>query len=411
VPVKSQSAVLIVAAGRGLRAGGSIPKQYQRLAGRMVLTRTIEMLAKALPAAPIVCITHPDDQQLYHEAIAEIQVPGVNLIAPVAGDATRQTSVRNGLKALMQYKNDTNIVLIHDSVRLFCSNTLIHRLVVQAMASGAAIPGYRIPDALKYVSGAGIVTGQANRENLFAVQTPQVFHLDLIHDAHCRTAAAGISDLPDDAAVAEWAGHPVTIVESDASNIKLTTPADFGLAEHRLMNTLPDVRIGQGFDVHAFAEGNGVWLGGISIPHNKRLSGHSDADVGLHALTDAILGAIADGDIGSHFPPSDPQWKGASSDRFLRYAVERVALLGGEISHLDLTIIAEEPKIGPHRDAMRAAIAAIAGLETGRVAVKATTTEQLGFTGRKEGIAAQAVATVRLPLGSLAAEGSSHDRP
>ena len=230
------------------------------------------------------------------------------------------------------------------------------------------------------------------------MQTPQAFHFAELLRAHRAAAEAGVGTLSDDAAVAEWAGLEVRIFPGDPLNMKLTTPADFAEAERRLLADLPDVRTGQGYDVHAFADGDHVWLGGVKIPHGRALSGHSDADVLMHAITDAILGAIADGDIGSHFPPSDPQWKGAASDIFLRHAVKRVRARGGMIAHVDGTIVCEAPKVGPHRDAIRAKLAEIMDMSLDRVAVKATTSEELGFTGRREGIAAMATATVRLPV-------------
>ncbi|MCC2096326.1 MAG: bifunctional 2-C-methyl-D-erythritol 4-phosphate cytidylyltransferase/2-C-methyl-D-erythritol 2,4-cyclodiphosphate synthase [Hyphomicrobiales bacterium] len=390
-------AVVLVAGGRGLRAGGGLPKQYRTLSGRPVLTRTIENFLRALPGAPIVCAIHPDDRELYEMATAQIHLPAAALLEPAYGGASRQASVLAGLNALHEVGLNKKYVLIHDSVRCISSKTLLKNLASEGARTGAAIPGYAIPDALKKTGAGDRVTGDVARDGICAVQTPQVFDLDLIYSAHLRAAQAGRDDFPDDAAVAQWAGHPVTIVPGDPANIKLTTQADFALAERLLMTTLADIRTGSGFDVHAFAEGNGVWLCGVNIPHTHALSGHSDADVALHALTDAILGAIADGDIGSHFPPSDPQWKGASSDRFLKHAVSLVAARGGDISHLDVTIICEAPKVGPHRDRMRASISAITGIPDSRISVKATTTEKLGFTGRREGIAAQAVATVRLP--------------
>jgi 2-C-methyl-D-erythritol 4-phosphate cytidylyltransferase/2-C-methyl-D-erythritol 2,4-cyclodiphosphate synthase len=239
------------------------------------------------------------------------------------------------------------------------------------------------------------------RENLHAAETPQGFRLATILDAHRRAAAAGIA-ATDDAAIAEWAGLPVRIVAGERSNVKLTTPEDMAMAEAKVAGETTarptEMRVGTGYDVHAFTDGDHVWLGGLRIAHERSLAGHSDADVALHALTDAVLGALADGDIGAHFPPSDPQWRGAASDRFLAFAAERVRRRGGAIVHLDLSILAEAPKIGPHRDAMRERIASIAGIGIGRVAVKATTNEKMGFIGRREGIAAIATATLRLPI-------------
>jgi 2-C-methyl-D-erythritol 4-phosphate cytidylyltransferase/2-C-methyl-D-erythritol 2,4-cyclodiphosphate synthase len=236
-----------------------------------------------------------------------------------------------------------------------------------------------------------------DRTALRGVQTPQAFGFDALLAAHRKAHAAGREDFTDDAALAEWAGMTVGVFAGEAGNVKLTTAEDFAVAQARELAALGDVRTGSGYDVHAFIDGDHVWLGGVRIAHERGVTGHSDADVGLHALVDAILGALAEGDIGAHFPPSDPQWKGASSDRFLRFAVERVAKRGGRIAHLDLTVVCEAPKIGPHRDAMRSRIAEIAGVSIDRVGVKATTSEKLGFTGRREGIAALATATIRLP--------------
>lgn len=398
VESSSDIAVVVVAAGRGVRAGGGMPKQYRQLAGRPVLTRTIEALATALPQATVICAIHPGDRTLYDDAIGRLRVgPGV-LLDPVAGGVTRQDSVRAALEFINNSKKSYNIVLIHDSVRPFIDNELLKSLIEEARRSGAAAPGLAVTDALKQVDRANRVERSAPRDRLFGVQTPQAFAFSRIFKAHGDAAGAGVIELPDDAAVAEWAGLPVTIVPGSERNFKLTTIADFQRAEALLMMDRMDIRMGTGFDVHAFAEGDGVWLGGVRLPFGKALSGHSDADVVLHALTDAVLGAIGAGDIGMHFPPSDPQWKGASSDRFLRHAVALVDRRGGVIGHLDVTIICEAPKIGPHRNAIRDSIAAIAGLPPDRVSVKATTTEKLGFTGRGEGIAAQAAATVRLPF-------------
>ncbi len=242
-----------------------------------------------------------------------------------------------------------------------------------------------------------MVTETLDRSRLRAVQTPQAFGFELIVKSHQRAAAAGREDFTDDAALVEWAGHSVTIFTGEAANVKLTTEDDFVRAEALRMAALADIRSGNGFDVHAFSDGDHVMLGGIRIPHKRGVTGHSDADVALHALVDAILGALAEGDIGTHFPPSDPQWRGASSDRFLAFACERVRARAGLIAHLDVTIVCEAPRVSPYRDAIRERIAAIAGIPIGRVAVKATTSEKLGFTGRSEGIVAMATATVRLP--------------
>lgn len=388
-------AIIIVAAGRGQRAGEGLPKQYRQLAGRMVLTRTIETLHAAAPKATLLTVIHPDDRNLYEEAVeaasAEAQAA---LLSYVHGGATRQHSCRAGVEALQALAPD--VVLIHDAARPFASVALIQRAVEAAVNHGAAVPGVAVTDTIKQVDADGRIISTPQRDALRAVQTPQSFQYELILRAH-RTAASATSEMTDDAAVAEYAGHAVHVFEGDAQNIKLTTPQDFEKAEARLMAQLTDIRTGQGFDVHAFTDGDHVILGGVKIPHSKKLLGHSDADVLMHAVTDAIYGALADGDIGSHFPPSDPQWKGAASDIFLRHAADCVRKRGGAISHIDGTVICEAPKVGPHRDAIRAELAKIIGIDVSRVAVKATTSEELGFTGRHEGIAAMALATIRLP--------------
>jgi 2-C-methyl-D-erythritol 4-phosphate cytidylyltransferase / 2-C-methyl-D-erythritol 2,4-cyclodiphosphate synthase len=290
------------------------------------------------------------------------------------------------------------IVLVHDAARPFASPALISRAIA-AGAAGAAIPGLAPTDTIKAVDAAGRIVDTLDRGRLRAVQTPQAFGFDALLAAHRRALAAGRDDFTDDAALAEWAGMAVHVFAGESANIKLTTEEDFARVAAAELTSLGDIRTATGYDVHSFGAGDHVWLGGVRIPHDRGLTGYSDADAPLHALVDAILGALADGDIGSHFPPGDPQWKGASSDRFLAFAAERVAKRGGRIAHLDITIICETPRIGPHRDAMRTRIAAIAGVDLDRVAVKATTNEKLGFIGRGEGIAAMATATVRLPAG------------
>jgi 2-C-methyl-D-erythritol 4-phosphate cytidylyltransferase/2-C-methyl-D-erythritol 2,4-cyclodiphosphate synthase len=388
-------AAVIVAAGRGLRAGGGdIPKQYRPLAGESVLALTLRAFRAVADIAPVQAVIHPDDRALYAAA-----TQGLDLPPPVAGGATRQGSVLAALEALAPAS--PAFVLIHDAVRPFASPALLERAIAAARESGAAVPAVPVADTVKSVDAEGRITATLPREQLRAIQTPQAFAFAPLLAAHRRARDTGRDDFTDDAALAEWAGLPVSTFPGEAANIKLTTPEDFARAETMLQpsDIRTDIRTGMGFDVHAFVPGERVMLGGIAIAHDRALSGHSDADVVLHALVDAILGALADGDIGAHFPPSDPQWKGAASDRFLAFAVQRVALRGGVIAHLDVTLVCEAPKIGPHRDAMRARIAAIAGVDVGRVAVKATTSEGLGFTGRREGIAAYATATIRLPAG------------
>ena len=306
-----------------------------------------------------------------------------------------------GLAALEKLKPD--LVLVHDAARPFATAELVTRAIAAGNATGAAIPALTVADTVKTVDQAGRIVATLEREALRIVQTPQAFAFDRLLAAHRAAAEAGRHDFSDDAALAEWAGLPVTTFEGQTDNVKLTTSEDFWRVT-RDRSVLFETRTAMGFDVHAFRPGDHVMLGGVTIPHARGLAGHSDADVALHALVDAILGALADGDIGAHFPPGDPQWRGATSDRFLRFAVERVARRQGEIVHLDLTLVCEEPKIGPHRDLMRARIAELAGIAIDRVAVKATTSEGLGFTGRGEGIAAYATATVRLPRSEAGAE-------
>ncbi|MFT0859900.1 bifunctional 2-C-methyl-D-erythritol 4-phosphate cytidylyltransferase/2-C-methyl-D-erythritol 2,4-cyclodiphosphate synthase [Ancylobacter sp. G4_0304] len=381
--------VIVVAAGSGQRAGEGLPKQFRDLGGHSVLRRTLTRFIGQPGIRHVQIVVHPDHAALYEQAVAGL--PGI--LPPVAGGATRQASVRAGLEALAA--DPPELVLIHDAARPFVAPRLIADGIAAAARYGAAVPGLVLVDTIKSVPEHGYVGTGPDRNGLRSVQTPQGFRYDLILAAHRKLATKG--DLTDDAAVAEAAGHRVALFPGDPANTKLTLPEDFVTAENKLLAELADVRTATGFDVHAFAPGDHVMLGGIAIPHDFGLTGHSDADVVLHALTDALLGTIGDGDIGHHFPPSDPQWKGASSDRFLAHAVERVRAQGGRIAHLDATIICEAPKVGPHREAMRESIARIAGVTVSRVGVKATTSEKLGFAGRREGIACMAAATVRLP--------------
>ena len=383
-------AAVVVAAGRGVRAGGNLPKQYRELAGEPVIRSSLALFSWHGQIGAVQAVIHPDDRSSYDAA-----AKGLRLLAPVPGGATRQASVRAGLEALSGRAPD--IVLVHDAARPFCSAELVSRAIVACGETGAAIPALEVTDTIKCVDAGGHVAGTVDRAHLRAVQTPQAFKFSALLEAHHRAAKEGRDDFTDDAALAEWAGIKVATFPGESGNVKLTTDEDFAKAEARRIASLADLRLGNGYDVHAFGDGDHVWLGGIKIPHDRGLTGHSDADVALHALVDAILGALADGDIGKHFPPSDPRWRGAASDQFLKFAVERVTKRGGRIAHLDVTIVCEAPRIGPHRDAMRKRIAEIADMSIERVAVKATTSEQLGFTGRKEGIAAMATATVRLP--------------
>jgi len=335
-------------------------------------------------------VINPDDRSLYDEASI-----GLTTLPAVAGGATRQRSVLAGLEALSARHPD--IVLVHDAARPFVSGVLISRAIAAAAETGAAIPALPVTDTVKSVDAQQRIVATLDRNTLRTVQTPQAFRFDALIEAHRRAASAGRDDFSDDAALAEWAGLAVSTFAGEAANVKLTTPDDFTRAQATQLSALADVRMGSGVDVHAFGPGDHVTLGGVRIAHSRGLVGHSDADVVLHALVDAILGALADGDIGVHFPPSDPQWRGASSDRFLAFALERLRARGGMIAHLDINIVCEAPRIGPHRDAMRERIASLAQISLDRVAVKATTSEKLGFTGRGEGIFALANATIRLP--------------
>jgi 2-C-methyl-D-erythritol 4-phosphate cytidylyltransferase / 2-C-methyl-D-erythritol 2,4-cyclodiphosphate synthase len=383
-------AAVVVAAGRGFRAGGEGPKQYREIGGEPVIRSSLKGLAGHPGVAMVQPVIHPDDTALFRAAAA-----GLDVLEPVFGGATRQASVRAGLEALRPRRPD--LVLVHDAARPFASAALISRGIAAASACGAAIPALAIADTVKTVDPSGVVTGTIERAQLRLVQTPQAFAFATLLEAHQRARAAGREDFTDDAALAEWAGIKVGTFEGEAANVKLTTADDFVRAGVAELAALTDVRTGFGYDVHAFGAGDHVTLGGVRIAHMQGLSGHSDADVVLHALVDAILGALADGDIGVHFPPSDPQWRGASSDRFLAFAIERVRARKGRIAHLDVNVVCEAPRIGPHRDVMRMRIAEIAGIDLTRVAVKATTSEKLGFIGRSEGMAAFATATVRLP--------------
>jgi 2-C-methyl-D-erythritol 4-phosphate cytidylyltransferase / 2-C-methyl-D-erythritol 2,4-cyclodiphosphate synthase len=384
-------AAVVVAAGRGVRAGSDIPKQFRRIGDDIVLRRALLMLVEAPNVGLVQPVIRPEDLKLYETAAAGIRLP-----APAFGGATRQASVRAGLEALAPHAPD--IVLVHDAARPFASRALIARAIEAARATGAAVPGLPLTDTVKAIDAQGVVQHTLERGALRTIQTPQGFAFVPLLDAHRRAQAQGRDNFTDDAALAEWAGMKVSVFAGEPGNTKITNPEDFARAEAAQHAGLADVRTGTGIDVHAFGPGDHVVLGGERIAHAQTLIGHSDADVVLHAATDAILGALADGDIGAHFPPSDMQWKGVSSDRFLRFAVERVAARGGRIAHLDITVVCEAPKIGPHRDRMRASIARLAGIALDRVAVKATTSERLGFTGRGEGIACYATATVRLPL-------------
>jgi len=380
---------LIVAAGRGSRFGGPLPKQYALLRAESVLRHTLAALRAAPGIGGMRVVIAPGDEPHYEAAAA-----GFDLPPPVLGGQSRQRSVLNGLEALAGTPPD--LVAIHDAARPFVRSADIAACLDAVTAPGVdgAVLGMALADTLKRVDGGGVISETVPRRDLWRAQTPQVFRFAPLLQAHRAAATLGTTEataLTDDAAVAERAGLKVVMVAGSGDNVKITTAEDL-----QRVSTM-ETHTAFGFDVHGFAPGNAVMLGGIAIPHNHALGGHSDADVALHALTDAILGTIGAGDIGAHFPPSDPQWRGASSDRFLIHAVKLLAERGGRIVHLDLTLVCEAPRIGPHREAMIDSIARIAGIGRDRVSVKATTTEGLGFTGRREGIAAQAVATVEIP--------------
>ncbi|MBI1198197.1 MAG: bifunctional 2-C-methyl-D-erythritol 4-phosphate cytidylyltransferase/2-C-methyl-D-erythritol 2,4-cyclodiphosphate synthase [Phenylobacterium sp.] len=374
---------VIVAAGEGLRAGPGEPKAWRALAGKPVLRWSVETLLAAGSAETVVVVARDRLSQV-GEALA-----GLSGWRAVAGGASRAASVQAGLAAL----GADRPVLIHDAARPFVTKAHVDRLLAALTDAEGAIPALPVPDTLK--RGDRVVETTVARDGLWRAQTPQAFRREALAAAYA--AWPGDAEPTDDAGVVERAGGRVALVPGDPMLMKLTWPEDFAMAE-QLAGGRRIVRMGQGVDAHRFGPGDAVWLCGVRIPHDHGLVGHSDADCALHALTDAVLGAIADGDIGAHFPPSDPQWKGASSDRFLAHAVERVAARGGQVLSADVTLICERPKIGPHREAMRARVAEIMGLPVDRVSVKATTTEGMGFTGRGEGLMAQAVATVETPI-------------
>ncbi len=387
---KADVAALIVAAGRGVRAGHDLPKQYVTLGDRTVLQRTIEALLSHPRVNLIQVVIAGGDEALYRSAIQDAP----KLLPPVAGGATRQESVKNGLEALAGHA--PHLVLVHDAARPFVTADVVENVIVGCDDDHGAIPVLPVTETVKRIED-GVITATVPRDALGTAQTPQGFPFAALLKAHRDAWDDGLTELTDDAAIFALAGLTVRAVDGDRQNIKLTNPADFAAAE-RMLTMAMETRTGQGFDVHTFGPGNAVWLCGVEIPHDQALVGHSDADVGLHALTDALLGTIGDGDIGEHFPPSDPKWKGASSDRFLVDAVRRVQDKGGRIVNVDVTLVCEAPRIGPHRQAMQARIAALAGISATRVGVKATTNEKMGFIGRGEGIVALAIATVALPV-------------
>lgn len=393
--VEGEIAAVIVAAGRGERAGQTVegPKQYRRVGGTPVIRRTLEVFAAHPRIARIVVAIHPDDDALFDAAVEDL-APRVQA---VHGGATRQQSTLLALRDLAA-GGPPAAVLIHDAVRPFVDAHLIDRVIAEIAPDRGALPALPVSDTLKRADHGKTVSETVDRAALFAAQTPQGFPFGPILAAHEAAAAAGRTDFTDDCAIAEWTGLAVGIVEGSPENQKLTWARDIAMADERLSSgRFPDVRTGNGYDVHAFAAGDAVTLCGVRIAYNRSLSGHSDADVGLHALTDALLATCGAGDIGTHFPPSDPQWKGAASRLFVEHAAKLVREKGGRIANADVTLIAEAPKIGPHRAAMTAAMADMLQISPERVSVKATTNEQLGFVGRGEGIAAIATATVVFP--------------
>lgn len=387
-------AAVVVAAGRGERAGSPEdgPKQYRLIGGRPVIRHTLEALLGHEAIGIVAVAIHADDEALFSSAVEGL---GGRVIA-VRGGATRQDSTRLALEAIAGLGPDR--VLIHDGVRPFIDRELLGRIIGAIAPGEGALPTLPVSDTLKREDGSGTVTGTVDRKGLHAAQTPQGFMLDEILTAHGKAAEAGRDDFTDDASIAEWAGIPVRIVRGSPDNIKLTWGRDIVMADEKLSRKepdgYPDVRCGTGYDVHSFVEGDHVTLCGVRIAHDRGLNGHSDSDVGLHALTDALLATCAAGDIGTHFPPSDPQWKGAASSIFLAHAARLIREKGGRIANVDVTLVCEAPKIGPHRTGMVAAISSVLGIGPDRISIKATTNEKLGFLGRGEGIAALASASV-----------------
>lgn len=394
---KRRIAIVVVSAGRGERAGlEGGPKQYRKMAGKPVIRHTLDALHRFSAESRIVLVIHPDDKSLAAEAVEGFS----GALEIVAGAATRQASTLKGLEALSAHMPE--YVFIHDGVRPFLEPAMMERLLDGLQSGPAVIPTLAVSDTLKQLQGSHIAR-TIDRSGLFAAQTPQGFRFADIYKAHIDAASQGIAHLTDDASIAEWAGLAVRIVEGSADNVKLTWKRDIELADKHLQaqTWFPDVRTGNGYDVHAFEQGDHVVLCGVRIPHEAKLNGHSDADVALHALTDALLATCGAGDIGIHFPPSDPQWKGVASRVFVEHAVGVVRSNGGRIANADITLICESPKIGPHREAMVACMASMLEIDAGRVSIKATTNEKLGFIGRREGIAAIATVSVVFP-GTLA---------
>lgn len=389
-------AVIIVAAGRGERAsagGEPDPKQYRIVGGKPVLTRTVEAFLALPHVTQVAVVIHADHAARY----GDIAHSDARVLPPVIGGASRQASVLEGLKAIAPLRPD--LVLIQDAARPFATQEVIGDVIAVLDQYDGALPALPVTDTIKRSLDGRLIATTEDRNQLFAAQTPQGFRFGQIFSAHMRASTIR-RQFTDDAEIAEWAGLQVAMVMGDRDNIKITHPDDFARAERIISgDEFMETRVGTGFDVHPFEPGDAVWLGGVRIPYKAKLKGHSDADVALHALTDAILGAIGEGDIGVHFPPSDMQWKGAASTVFLAHAGKLVAAAGGRIVNLDITLVCEGPKISEHSAAMRAVIAETLGIVTSRVAIKATTCEQLGFIGREEGIVAMASASIEMPRG------------
>lgn len=399
MPENILNAAVVLAAGRGMRMGDTLdgPKQYQQInsLGQTVLGKVVDAFLGSAAIGLVQVVIHPDDRELYTASVADHP----KLLKPVFGGETRQESGLKGLVALEEHAPVK--VLIHDAARPFVTHQLIEEVLAGVDENHCALPAIGVFDTVKralHTETGLIVEETIPRADVFLAQTPQGFPFGAILEAHRAAEHAGLSEFTDDCAIAEWAGMKARLVQGAPQNRKITTLDDLKLMQQNSIREpqfkLPDVRTGFGYDVHRLVPGDGVILCGVTLPSDKKLEGHSDADVALHAITDALLGTIGEGDIGSHFPPSDPVWKGASSDRFLKHACALVRERGGVISHLDVTIICEEPKVGPHRDAMCSSVAGICGIEVARVSVKATTHERIGTIGRGEGISAMANATV-----------------
>lgn len=384
-------AAVIVAGGSGFRAGGELPKQYQSIGGRPVIWWSCKAFAEHPGISLVQTVIGAGHEDLFMAATA-----GLNIAIPVVGGSSRQDSCRNGIAACVNHEK----VLIHDAARPFVSADLISHIIAELDRSEGVIPGIPVADTMKFAPG-GLIEHTVNRHNLWSVQTPQGFHTQEILAAHLQAQTQKLEGLTDDASVAEKFGLQIRIIAGQHENHKLTTAEDIAMADKKLMTRAnyerSDIRVGQGIDFHEFENGDGVILCGVKIPHDKKLKGHSDADAAMHALTDAILGAMGEGDIGTYFPPSDPQWKGISSTIFLNKAVEIVSARNGIIANVDITILAEAPRIAPHILAMKTLLSPLLHIASNRIAIKATTTEQLGAIGRREGLAAFATATVRLP--------------